>query len=236
MLPVAVVQLEHPGDGGRDLGDLDEGVALEPEAREHVVAIGIRPVVREDLVERERHGARDLVVVEGDLRPVALDGHARRRRDGAAEQRPPWRGDAARPQIPIRDVRRQRRASWGTWGRRRGDSKTDGRRGGSASLWAAPHAKSIRRLLPAPDMRLHDAKICASDHARLPAPGYERGQIGESPSSMAATTRGAACLPRVMLKTKRGRIHEDGQGPRELSNPARTRFPRAVPIRGGPTA
>ncbi len=85
MFAVAVEQLEHERSALGDLGDLDEGVAVEAEAGQDVVAIGIIRAFGGDLVEGEGDGAGDLVEIEAGAGAVAFYDHARILRNGAVE-------------------------------------------------------------------------------------------------------------------------------------------------------
>jgi hypothetical protein len=86
MFAVAIVQLEHLRHPVGNLRDLDEQLALESEARQNVVAVGVRRVVGVDFVKSERDGPRHLVEVKPHLAPVAFDHHPGLVADGPVQQ------------------------------------------------------------------------------------------------------------------------------------------------------
>ena len=87
-----IVQLEHLRNRLGDLGRSDEAVAVQPEAGQQVVAIGIGGVVGKHLAERQGDGASDLVLVIADERTIALDDLALGGGDVALQQLGPVSG------------------------------------------------------------------------------------------------------------------------------------------------
>ena len=86
MPAVAVMELEHLRDAGGDARDLGEIGTLQTVAGQGVVAVGIRGVVRADLMKRQGDGASDLAQVETHTGAVALGHQAFGGGYGPAEQ------------------------------------------------------------------------------------------------------------------------------------------------------